>query len=261
MKTIVRIAFAAAIAVAFAGSAQAQRQRPGTQPGQPGQPGMQPGGGFGQGGGSLRSMLHTSKPLQEELKLTDDQIAKFKEYSEKNAAQRGQGGMGGFGGGGGGFGGGGFGGGGFGGGSDLDTLESLKAQMKTVEERIEFVNKTLTKEQAERFAQLETQRLGIRAFTNTRIAKELKLTEDQKKRIAEINKDLGEEMAKTFGQRGQQQDQAARDEASKKRSQLTEFAMEAIEKELTGEQKSNWTKMVGTKFDMNKLREARPTTN
>jgi len=244
MKMIARIAFTLTIAAVFAGPAQAQRQRPGQQPGQ--QPGQGQGGfgqgGFGQGGGSLRSMLHTKKPLQEELKLTEDQITKFKEYSEKNAPQRGQGG----------FGQGGF--GGFGGGSttDLDTLEGLKAQIKTVEDRIEFVKTTLTKEQAERFAQLETQRMSVNAFTNARMSKALAITDDQKKRIEEINKDLRDEVVKTFSQRG--------DEATKKRAQLTEYAMEAIEKEMTGEQKSNWTKMIGTKFDMSKLTTRTPTT-
>ena len=54
---------------------------------------------------------------------------------------------------------------------------------------------------------------------------------------------------------------AARAEATKKRTQLTEYAMEAIEKELAGEQKTNWAKMVGTKFDMSKLNPAPTTTN
>ena len=249
MKMIVRIAFAAAIAATFVGSAQAQRQR-GMQPGA-----MQPGGGGG-GFGSLRSMLATNKPLQEELKLTEDQITKFKDYAAKNARPMGMGmgmGMGP-------GGAGGFGGGGGGGGSDLDTLETLKAQIKTVEERIEFVKATLTKEQAERFAQLENQRLGIRAFTNARITKELKITDDQKKRIEEINKDYTTEVAKLFGGRGMQQDAAARAENAKKRTQLGEYAIEAIEKELTGEQKTSWAKLTGTKFDMSKLNPA-PTTN
>lgn len=241
MKMTVRIAFAAAIAVAFASSAQAQRTR---QPGQA-QPGA---GGGGFGGGSLRSMLHTSKPLQEELKITDDQIAKFKTFAEKNAPPMGMGpgGQGAFGGGG-------------GGGSDIDTLEALKAQIKTVEERIEFVKATLTKEQAERFAQLETQRLGVRAFTNARIGKALAITDDQKKRITEINTDLQTETRKLFTGGMGRPDAAAMAENLKKTAQLSEYAMEAIEKELTGDQKSNWTKMIGVKFDMSKL-TARPAT-
>jgi len=244
MTMIARIAFAAALAATFVGSAQAQRP----QPGQPG------GGGFG-GDRSLRGMLHTSKPLQEELKLTEDQIAKFKTFAEKNAPPMGMG-MGP-----GGFGGGGFGGGGFGGGSDLDTLESLKTQIKVVEERVEFVKTTLTKEQAERFAQLETQRLGVRAFSNARIAKELKITDDQKKRIAEVNADLQKEQRALFGGgAGGRPDAEKLAENAKKSAQLSEYAMEAIEKELTGEQKNQWAKMVGTKFDMSKL-STRTTTN
>jgi hypothetical protein len=213
---------------------------------------QQPGGGFGGFGGfggGLTTQLHTNKDLQEELKLSTDQIDKFKEFSEKNTprvAGGGGGGLGGI------FGGGGGLGGIIGGGSDLDTITSLEKQIKTVKDRIEFVKTTLDKTQYERLTQLENQRLGLRAFTNERIATELKVTDEQKKRFAEINTDLGKETAGLFTRRGGF-DREKIAEATNKMNELNGFALEAMEKELTDDQKSAWSKMTGKKFDVSKL--------
>jgi hypothetical protein len=224
---------------------------------------QQPGGGFGGFGGfgvggTLTSMLHTNKALQDELKLADDQIEKFKDFAAKNAPAAAGGDMGMGRGGRGGIGG----AGGIGGminnfgapSSDLDTVESLETQLATAKARVEFTKKTLSKEQYERFTQLENQRLAQLAFITPRIAKELKITDDQKKRFNEINADLGKEIQTLMQgafQGGFNQEKMA--EMNTKRNELNNYALEAMEKELTEEQKSAWAKMTGKKFDVSKL--------
>lgn len=190
MRTLMRWMLVAVVVAVAGGAAMAQRQPGG---------GGQPGGGFGGlggfgGGGNLKTLLASSKALQADLKLSDEQIDKIKKFQEKQAesarpmgggggaggrggaggggagggrGQGGGGGAGGRGGAGGGAGGaggggafGGFGGlGAFGGGavSDEDQLERLKTQVKNLEERIAFYKATLSAEQVKRISQIEMQ--------------------------------------------------------------------------------------------------------
>jgi len=238
MKFLVRFMAAIALSVLASDAAQAQRQ--------PG--GFGGGGGGGVGGGvgslSLRSLLAQSKPLQEELKLSEEQIESFTEFNKKQSDT-----MRAF---------------GFGvGGSDEDQLLRLKAQVKMTEERIEMVKKTLNKEQYKRLTQIEMQQMGMSAFTNERIAKQLKITDEQKEKIQTVTEDLQKETREltrgAFGGGGFDQEKIQ--EMQKKMKNLREEAQEKVEKALSDDQRNMWKEMIGESFDTSKLIPMFPRKN
>ena len=265
--------------VAFAGgAAMAQRQ-----PGGGGGAGMFAGGGAG----GLKGLLATNKALQEELKLSEDQVSKIKAFQDKAAeaarpagasapgAGGGAGGPGGPGGGvrpgaGGGAGGaGGFGGGvisGFGGGaaqSDEEQLETAKARVKSLEDRIAFFKKTLDDKQSVRLAQIGLQQQGLAAFSSDSIKKKLNVTADQTESIKKVVDDSRKEstdlMREVFGGgagggggRGGFDPEKMAD-FTKKNKAINDEAEEKIMKAMTGDQKKIWAEMIGDKFDMVKL--------
>lgn len=257
----------------------------------------QPGGGFGGFGGgtvNLRTGIFTNKALQEELKITEDQAAKLKDFTAKQTeamkefappapAGGGRPGAGGAGGrpgaggaggrpgaGGAGGGRGGFGGGGAGGGftqrSDEDQLKFLKVQVQMLEERMALTKSTLTADQQKRLSQLENQQLGANAFTNARVVKSLGLSEEQTKKIKELNdemaKERGEIQREAFGGGGGGGfDREKFAEAQKKIKNLTDDTAEKIQKTFTAEQRSKWKEMIGEPFDLTKLAPPRPMRN
>jgi hypothetical protein len=242
------------VVLAFVGNAaQAQRQ---------------PGGGF-MGGGfpvNLRAMLAQSKPLQEELKMSEEQVTAFADFSKKQQEAMGfGGGRGGFGGGMGGFGGFGGGMGGFGGGmggfgaaaSDEEQVERLKTQIKQIEERIAFTKKTLSSEQMSRLEQIERQQLGLNAFFNKKVAEELKFTDDQKAEFKKINEDMQTELREmareAFGGGGMGFNREKFQEMQKKSQEIQDDAKAKMGKVLTDAQFDKWKTMLGEPFDTSKL--------
>ncbi len=274
MRTLARWLLTLAVVGLVGGSALAQR---------PQQPGGGPGGGFGAGialGSGLKAQLLSNKDLQDELKLTDDQKDKIKKYSDKvlegmNLGGGGGGAPGGGGrpggggapGGGGGFGGFGGGGGfgGFGGGrSDEEQVEALKKQITQIEERIKFFKETLTADQTKRITQLETQQMGMRAFSSEKIVAELKLSDEQKESIKKVNEEYTKESSELRreyglggggpgGGGGARPDADKMAEYNKKAKVLREEAQEKIEKVLSADQKKTWSGLIGTPFDTSKL--------
>ena len=192
------------------------------------------GGGFG-GGFSLKALLVTNKALQDELKISDDLKDKFAKYQEVQTAEmqklRTLGN------------------------EDEDQLARLKVQIKLVEDRM-ALTKALSAEQAKRLTQIERQQLGLRAFTNEKIVKELNLTEDQKAKVKtatdDYNKDA-RELAGGGGGAGGAGRFGGNPETQKKMNALREEAMDKIEESLTQAQRKQWKEMTGEKFDTAKL--------
>ena len=293
MRNLVRFLLVSAAVAVAGGAALAQRQPGG---------GGQPGGGFGGfgafgGGGGLKALLASNKALQDDLKLSEEQVTKIKAFQEKQAEAarpaggggaggRGAGGRGGAGGGGGGGnrggGGGGAGGpgggiafgglGGFGGGgaqSDEERLESLKTQVKNLEERIAFYKSTLSEAQSKRLSQIELQQqmqtAGPNIFSSEKMVKALGITDEQKEKIKSVTADYQKEVADLgqefgFGGRGGGGgggaggfDREKFAEFQKKSTALRAEATEKVEKALTADQKKTWQGMVGEKFDLAKL--------
>jgi len=213
MRMLASWILSAAIVLAAVGTAQAQRP-------------MQPGGG----GQNLKSLLITSKPLQEELKVSDELVAKLKEFAEKQSeAMKGFSQFG---------------------GDEEEQIARMEVQLKLMKERVAFMKATLSAEQLKRIGQIEKQQMGAGAFSNAKIAKELAITEEQTEKIKTINTDMQKEMREMFTGGFDPEKQA---EMQKKLASLRSETSEKIEKVLTDDQRKKWKDMTGEAFDTSKL--------
>lgn len=230
MRTSSRCFLAAAFIVAAVGTAQAQR---------PGGGGFPGGGGVGMGANqNLKSLLVTNKALQDELKVTEEQVAKMKEFADKQAeAMKPFSGFG---------------------GEEDDQIARMEVQLKLMKDRVAFMKTALTAEQLKRISQLEKQQMGAGAFTNAKIAKELAITEEQTEKIKTVNTDMQKEMREMFSGGGF--DPQAMQEMQKKMASLRTETQEKIEKVLTDDQRKKWKEMTGEAFDTSKLFQ-RPMRN
>lgn len=228
MRTVSRWVLVATVACAVAGAASAQEQRRqrGQRPG-----GGQPGGGFG-GGMMMRgggAALLSNDGVQKELKLTDEQKTKVKEFTEAQQAKMRE--M--------------FQGGGF-------DREKMQEAMKEGREKSEkFVKETLNADQQKRYKeinyQVQLQTTGPAVFANEDVQKALKLSDDQKDKL----KSMGEEMRKDTGElmRDLRGGGDAAAEARKKLQAVTkEYTTKAVDT-LSDEQKKAWKDLTGAPFE------------
>ncbi|HEX3152649.1 MAG TPA: hypothetical protein VHR66_31545 [Gemmataceae bacterium] len=168
----IRFSFALAAALMIAGVSQAQ---------QPPQGGRGQGGGafggFG-GGGGLASSISRVKALQDELKVDADQLEKLtaaltkaredsRELSTKLFNR------------------------------DTSAEERTEITKKVQEISNKAVASVLKPEQVKRLHQIEHQQLGLTLFT--REAEALKITDEQKEKIAAITKDLAADRRELMG--------------------------------------------------------------
>jgi len=177
----------------------------------------QGGGRGGMGGTTSPLMLLMQKSVQDELKLTDDQIKQAEELAAKQREAR-------------------------------QTLQDLSQEERG--KKIQEMNKANEKavsqfikpNQAKRLKQISLQLAGAQAFINPEVATELKLTDEQKQKIKEIRKQTAEE-ARTI--RENTTDQA---EARQKTRELNRNATGKVMALLTAEQKDKWKEMTGEPF-------------
>lgn len=247
MKMIARWMLAVALAVAVGGTALAQ---PPMQPGQGGRPGA--------GGGLQIGTVLTNKDLQTELKVTEDQLGKFKDVAAKlkdvaaKMAELRSGGQ-----------------------PDRTKMQEVTKEMTTINEEIKKVSdEVMTTDQKKRFKQIQIQAMGLRAFSDADVVKELKITDEEKKTLKEINdaytKERGE-LAKELGVPvpggmggggrpmggGTPPDAEKMAEFAKKSKPMTDAAMEKSVKAMTADQQKQWTEMIGMIVDTTKF-TARP---
>jgi Spy/CpxP family protein refolding chaperone len=182
-------------------------------------------GGFGPGGG-LAGLLN-NKSVQQEVKMTDEQVKKVadlvKETREKHK-------------------------------DDLESAKGLEGQerFQKMGEINKAINEELTKslgdvlqpEQVKRVKQIAVQTQGVRAFSDETVQKELKLTDDQKDKIKTINDDMRQEMQSIFSGGGD------REENRKKMQTLQKETMEKVSAVLTDDQKKTWKEMTGEPFEV-----------
>jgi Spy/CpxP family protein refolding chaperone len=176
------------------------------------------------GGGGGAGMLLSNSGVQKELKLTDDQTAKVKEFLEKTRAKMQEA---------------------FQGGDREKTQEVMK---EIGQETEKFVKDTLKEDQVKRLKQIQRQIAGPGAFSDEEVAKALKLTDEQKEDIKKINEDLGAARKEAF-QGGGFNDPDKRAELQKKMANLNKDAMDKITKMLTPDQKKAWKEVTGEAFD------------
>jgi Spy/CpxP family protein refolding chaperone len=199
------------------------------------------GQGRGRGRGGMAGMMRmfTSVPaligreeVQKELKVSEEQAAKLKTIAEEARPA-----------------GGGGGGGGFQNLSDEERQKFFADMQKRTEETTAKVTAVLTPEQNTRLKQIRLWALGTSALSDDDTAKGLMLTDDQKEALKTINEEADKKSQEIgAGFRG-----ADEENRGKLMAQMAEIRKET-EAEclavLTDEQKAQFTKMKGEKFDL-----------
>ena len=214
MKTFGRMALACGVVALMAVPASAQQGRGGR--------------GFGGGGAALLS----NKSVQKELKVTDEQAEKLNTFArEMMEKQREE----------------------FQANRDLSQEERReKSRARTrAAELVKGMGEILKPEQVKRFEQIQLQQSGAGAFSSPRVQEGLKLTDDQKTKLREINEESGQAMREAF-----QDSQSDREGAMKKFAELRKQATEKAVGVLTDEQKKTWKEMTGEPFEV--VYEPRP---
>ncbi|MBA4188494.1 MAG: hypothetical protein C0467_10860 [Planctomycetaceae bacterium] len=203
-------------------------------------------GGFGGGPTSLV----TNKAVQEDLKLSEDQITKLKEWStefrKKSAEIMKDKGID-------------FGKGGFGK-IEPEMREKLDAaNAEITKEAYKQLGEVLKKEQVERLKQISRQQMGANAFTNAEVVDALKLTAAQKDSVKGVTGDLQKETREIFGEFTKGKfDVEKMQENQKKVQKLQKEYIGKLEDLLDDSQKKTWKEMKGEAFDLAKLQPQFP---
>jgi Spy/CpxP family protein refolding chaperone len=177
-------------------------------------------GGFGGVGGA---MLLSNKGVQKELKVSDEQAKKLDtlatETREKNRER-------------------------FAGLQDATPAERQSKMREAQAELHKGLADVLKPEQVKRFRQIEVQVAGSNAFGQPRVQEALKLTDDQKSKIREINQETMEATRDAFQNAGD--DRAA---AMEKVQGLRKEANTKAHALLTEDQKKEWKELTGEPFE------------
>ncbi len=197
MKRFSQFALAAAVVVMACGPALAQQQRRGF------------GGGFG--GGAI--FLLGQKSVQEELKLSEDQVKKVKELSDKQRES-------------------------FQGLRDLSAEERRDKIQEMTKANDKALAEILKPGQLKRVRQISLQQQGAFALVNPEVAKALNISEEQKDKIREIQTKAREES----------QGLGRDEEGIKKRQEIRKSTNEKVMGVLTAEQKTKLKEMQGEPF-------------
>jgi hypothetical protein len=179
------------------------------------------GGMFGGPTPTYQMLLLGQASVQKELKLSEDQVSKLKDAGDKLRESF----------------------------QDLQGLEQDE-RAKKLKEISDDAKKTLTKilkkEQMTRLREISIQVTyngqGPAALLSPEVAKELKLTADQKKKLQGMQQEIQQEMRKM------REDGAEPAEMQKKRTEMVKAAKEKATKLLTDDQKKTWKKMTGEPF-------------
>jgi hypothetical protein len=223
--------------------------------------------GFFGGGGAGPNFLVINKAVQQELKMTQEQIDKINTWSKEffttaNEIRKEHGiefkfGKG----------------GGFGKLSEEDKAKLEKANAAIAQEAYKQLGDILNTEQLQRLKQIERQLLGVNAFTTQEVVNALKLTDSQKATVKGVISDLQTERRELmadlgfgkggFGKggfgKGKFDPEAFKDmqkrlqEVQTKMSKAEEEAINKILDVLDDNQKKTWKELVGAPFDRTQL--------
>lgn len=184
-------------------------------------------GGFGGGGGG--AMLVGNKSVQAEIKATEEQTSKLNTLAEELRGKQREA---------------------FQGFQDLsqeERQEKMREFQKTVAADInKGLAEILKPEQVKRFHQIQAQQVGVQGSAMTpRLADALKLTDDQKSKIRDINQEMMQAMGDL-----RQEFQNDREGAMKKMAELRKTTSEKAVEILTAEQKATWKDLTGEPFEV-----------
>jgi hypothetical protein len=149
---------------------------------------------------------------------------------------------------------GGFGGGGGGGGGGVLALinrSDVKKELEITDDQLEKVPDAVQKaladvlneKQLKRLRQLDLQQRGVRAFSDTKVQAQLKITDEQKENIKTIIEESNKERAELF--------KGAKDDikgAIEKGNAITKETNDKIQTVLTADQRKLWKSMLGEEF-------------
>ena len=166
--------------------------------------------------GAVELMLLRQQSVQKELKLTEEQVEKIHKFAHQQweKAQKA---------------------------SKGSDAEQDKEFVKLSEENERFVEKTLMKEQRTRLQEINLQVAGLLCVTRHDIAKRLKLTDEQKKRLAEIQKEARREAEELLYATKKEQQR-------EKLKEIRELSRKRVQDLLTDEQELAWKNMTGEPF-------------
>jgi len=196
--------------------------------------------GMGGRGGMDAAGLVTNKSVQEELKLSDDQVEKIKKANDEVQAkykdEREKVGR--------------------------DREKMMELFTKINKDRAEVIGKliptVLKPEQTKRLKQIELQQGGLRALTKEDVQKELKLSEKQVGEIKAISEEVAKDTQALFGQmRDAQGNREKMQEIQKKMTSTRKEGMDKASALLNDEQKKAWKEMAGQPFEI-KFESRRP---
>ena len=206
----------------------------------------QGGGGRGGFGGGGVTALVKSKTVAADVKITDEQSAKLKDWSKDFAAK---------------------------------SQEMMKAAMEGVDrqdrkammEKLPAVQAEISKaaykeladvlkpDQVKRLKQIEVQVAGVRAFNQAEVKSALKITDDQVATIKEVTdgamkegRDLNEEYG-VQGFAGRPADADKAKEFDKKRAAISKESWAKVVATMSAEQKKTWADLTGTPIDVSKV--------
>jgi Spy/CpxP family protein refolding chaperone len=185
-------------------------------------------GGFGMMGGMGGGRLLTNKGVQGEIKATEEQASKLNELGQQ-LTDKGREAFQGF--------------------QDLgeeERREKMASVGKMMAEEVEKgIKEILKPEQIKRFHQIEIQQAGHAAFMMPRVSEALKLTDDQKTKLGEVNDGMQGAMREAF--------QAAAGDREAMMTKMRELRKEAMDKAaalLTDAQKTSWKDLIGAPYEV-----------
>ncbi len=178
-------------------------------------------GGRGGAGGTMSVTIAQQKSVQDELKLTADQIEKLKQVGEKMREAFGRRGDGG------------------------DREEARKKFAEATQAAEKEMAGILSAEQTKRLKEITLQQAGPMALARPEVAKDVGLTDDQLAKIKEITDAYASETRAQFQAGGGGGD---REEARKKRETLRKDTGDKVLALLKDDQKKAWEKLVGEPF-------------
>jgi|GEM_PF-270172 len=173
----------------------------------------------GRGGSPSGAMLLGQKSVQEDLKLSAEQVKQVEEFAAKQ--REGGAGL-----------------------RDASREERMKRFTESREAGQKAVDTILNEEQRGRLKQISLQLAGPGAFASPEVTEKLAFTDEQKKSIEEIQSAQREEMRSLM--QGADGDRAGAFRKMQAARQATEEKLKGL---LTDEQKTKWEELVGKKFE------------
>jgi Spy/CpxP family protein refolding chaperone len=169
------------------------------------------------GGGGGMLFLLSQKSVQEELKLSDDQVKKFTDLGEKAREE-------------------------FGKLRDLSREDRQKKAEELSKANDKAIAETLKADQLKRLKQIHWQQQGARAFSDPEVATALNFTAEQKDKLKAVQEEAQKEM------RALRENGGNRDEARKKSEEIRKASNDKQMAILTDEQKAKWKELLGEPF-------------